>query len=302
MQLLKLLTLLLSVTIITSGCDTKDYEQKGIPEYIAEVMQWHQKRIERLKKENGWLNLVGLYWLEEGENSFGSSEANDILFPEGSPPIIGNIILEDSVVVFKSADKVNVTIDGQVVSESVLKEDLTGEPTILKLGSLRWFIIKRDKRYGIRLRDLESSLVKEFEGIERFVVNDEWRIEAKFEAYNPPKLILIPTILGTVNEEASPGKVLFKVNGIIHKLDAIDAGNKLWFIFADETSGEETYGAGRYLYADKPDSNGNMIIDFNYAYNPPCVFTKFATCPFPPKQNFLKLRITAGEKTWGEKH
>ncbi len=294
--------LIITFTFITISCTEKYTEPKGSPEYIAEIEQWHNKRIERLRTENSWLNVVGLYWLVEGENSFGSSEENDILFPEVSPPIIGNIILEDSMVVFKSADKVNVTIDGKVVTEAIIKEDLTGEPTILELGSLRWFIIKRNNRYGIRLRDLASPLVKELDGIERFPVNDEWRIKAKFEAYNPPKLISIPNILGTVNEEASPGTVLFKVNGVTHKLDAINAGNKLWFVFADETNGEETYGAGRYLYTDKPDSNGNMIIDFNYAYNPPCVFTKFATCPFPPKQNFLKLRITSGEKMWGELH
>ncbi len=206
------------------------------------------------------------------------------------------------MVVFKSADKVNVTIDGQFVSESVLKEDLTGKPTILELGSLRWFIIKRDDRYGIRLRDLKSRLVNEFEGIERFAVNDDWRIKAKFEAYNPPKIISIPNILGTVSEERSPGKIIFEKDEKSYSWMLLIPVEKLFFIFADETSGEETYGGGRFLYTDKADSNGIVVVDFNKAYNPPCVFTKYATCPLPPKQNYLKLKITAGEKMWGENH
>jgi len=299
MRTLKIIVLGITILLTSLSCTEKEPEQKGSPEYIAEIEQWHSKRIERLRKENSWLNVVGLHWLEEGKNSFGSAEENDILFPEGSPLIIGNIFLEDSMVVFKSADKVNVTIDGQVVSESALKEDLTGEPTILELGSLRWFIIKRDDRYGIRLRDLASPLVKEFDGIKRFPVSEDWKITASFEAYEPPKVISLPTQIGTVKEEPSPGAVVFEKDGQTYRIDAVDTGKRLWLIFADETSGEETYGAGRYLYIDKPDSTGKVIVDFNLAYNPPCVFTKFATCSFPPKQNFLKLRITAGEKMWG---
>ena len=302
MSTLKIIVLGITILFISLSCTEKEPGPKGTPEYIAEIEQWHNKRIERLRKENSWLNIVGLYWLEEGKNSFGSSEENDILFPEVSPPIIGNIILEDSMVVFKSADKVNVTIDDKVVTEAILREDLTGESTILELGSLRWFIIKRDDRYGIRLRDLASPLVKEFDGIERFPVNKDWKITASFEAYEPPKVISLPTQIGTVKEEPSPGAVVFEKDGQTYRIDAVDTGKRLWLIFADETSGEETYGAGRYLYIDKADSTGKVIVDFNLVYNPPCVFTKFATCSFPPKQNFLKLRITAGEKMWGESH
>ncbi len=302
MGTLKIIILVITILLTSLSCTEKESDPKGSPEYIAEIEQWHNKRVERLRKENSWLNVVGLYWLEEGKNSFGSSEENDILFPEVSPPIIGNIILEDSMVVFKSADKVNVTIDGKVVTEAILKEDLTGEPTILELGSLRWFLIKRDDRYGIRLRDLASPLVKEFDGIKRFPVSEDWKITASFEAYEPPKVISLPTQIGTVKEEPSPGAVVFEKDGQTYRIDAVDTGKRLWLIFADETSGEETYGAGRYLYIDKPDSTGKVIVDFNLAYNPPCVFTKFATCSFPPKQNFLKLRITAGEKMLEDNH
>jgi uncharacterized protein (DUF1684 family) len=300
MSALKITVFAATILLISLSCVERDSAQKGSPEYITEIEQWHNKRIERLKADNGWLNLVGLYWLNEGENSFGSSEENDIQFPSTSPSMIGKIILKDSTVIFKSSEKANVRIDGQIVTESVLKEDITGKPTIMELGSLRWFIIKRDDRYGIRLRDLESTLVKEFEGIERFAVNDEWRIEADYEAYNPPKIISVPNILGTVSEERSPGKIIFEKDEKSYYLDAVDDVENLFFVFADKTSGEDTYGGGRFLYTDKADSNGIVVVDFNKAYNPPCVFTKYATCPLPPEQNYLKLKITSGEKNWGE--
>ena len=286
-------------TVFFFGCSTE--KDKGSPEYIREVKQWDQKRISRLKEETGWLNLVGLFWLKEGTNSFGSAKDNDIIFPSG-PAHIGKFFLKDSVVTITVVPDVEVLNDGNPVTEMTLQDDNSDNPTILKCSSLKWYIIKRTKGFAIRLRDLNASLVKEFKGLERFPVNEDWKLNAKFVAYDPPKKMEVPDITGVIGEELSPGKVSFSVDGKEYSLDAIDAGKKLWFIFADETSGKETYGAGRYLYADKPDSLRNMIIDFNFAYNPPCVFTKFATCPFPPKENYLKLRITAGEKMWEGHH
>lgn len=271
------------------------------PEYIKEIEEWDKRRVERLREENGWLNLAGLFWLTEGENKFGSAKDNDIIFPSG-PDNIGILILRDSVVTVRINPKVNVTNNGNAVSELTLLDDLTGNPTILQTGSLRWYVIKRTKGIGIRLRDLNAELVKNFKGIERFPVSEKWKIEASFDPYDPPKKILIPDIVGTVDEELCPGAVVFNKDGKEYKIDAIDSGQRLFLIFADETSGVETYGAGRFMYVDKPDSSGKIILDFNKAYNPPCVFTKFATCPLPPKENYLKLRIEAGEKMWGEMH
>jgi len=280
------LAILFIIILAASGCSEKEPEPKGTPEYIAEIDQWHQKRIERLKDESGWLTLVGLYWLKEGDNIFGSDKNNDIVFPENAPQYIGLVSSNE----------------GKPIKEIKLKHDLTGNPTILDLGSLRWYIIKRGDRYGIRLRDINVPLRNKFNGIERFPVNEDWKINASFEAFDPPKVISLPTQMGTVVEEPSPGAVVFEKDGQTYRIDAVDTGKRLWLIFADETSGKETYGAGRYLYIDKPDSTGNTVVDFNLAYNPPCVFTKYATCSFPPKQNLLKLRITAGEKMWEENH
>lgn len=291
------------ITISFYSCQSEALEQKGSPEYITEVNEWHQKRIERLKDENGWLTLVGLYWLEEGENSFGSDKSNNIVFPENAPGKIGTISLTDTILTLNVNEGVIVLSDGKAADQINLQHDLTGNPTILETGSLRWYIIKREDKYGIRLRDTESQLRKEFETVERFPVNVDWRLNAKFEPYDPPETISLPSQLGNNVEEKSTGAAIFKIDDKEYKLDAIDAGgNRLWFIFADETNGKETYGAGRYMYMDKPDSTGNMIIDFNYSYNPPCVFTKYATCSFAPKQNHLRLRITAGEKMWEEMH
>jgi len=302
MNKLSSLAILFIIILAASGCSEKEPEPKGTPEYIAEIDQWHQKRIERLKDENGWLTIVGLYWLKEGDNIFGSDKNNDIVFPENAPQYIGKVSLKDSVITLYVNKEVNVTNEGNPIKEIKLEHDLIGNPTILDLGSLRWYIIKRGDRYGIRLRDINVPLRNKFDGIERFPANEDWKITASFEAYDPPKVISLPTQMGTVVEEPSPGAVVFEKDGQTYRIDAVDTGKRLWLIFADETSGKETYGAGRYLYIDKPDSTGKTVVDFNLAYNPPCVFTKYATCSFPPKQNLLKLKITAGEKMWEENH
>ena len=296
--ILSLPLLVISFSLL-AGCNSNAGD-KGSPEYISQIKSWHQKRIENLKKENGWLNLVGLFWLKKGKNTFGTNPHNDIIFPKGKAPgEIGAFILKDSVVTIKINGGVDVTYNNRPVHEMNLRTDLSGDPTELTLGFLKWFIIKRGERYGVRLRDLNAEMLNEFTGIDTFPIDESWKLIAKFEAYNPPKSISIPTILGTIDKDTSPGALLFEKNGNQYKLDAIVEGNQFFIIFADETSGKETYGAGRFLYTDLPDSNGNVILDFNKAYNPPCAFTPYATCPLPPRQNYLKLRVTAGEKKYG---
>ena len=251
---------------------------------------------------SGWLNLVGLFWLEEGINTFGSSKDNDIVFPENAPDKLGKFVKTDSTVIFISDSEAEIISDNEIVTEVNMKTDLSDNPTILENGSLRWFLIKRGDKYGIRLRDLKADLLTEFEGIEQFPIDTVWRINAKFIPYQEPKEISIPTILGTVETELSPGKLEFTLNNKTYNLEPVSAGKRLFIVFADLTSGEETYGAGRFLYADAPDSNNNVILDFNKAYNPPCAFTKYATCLLPPDQNKLRIRITAGEKNYGLGH
>lgn len=293
------LLLLLLATILVASCNSN--KPNADEKYLTEINQWHKHRIERLKSNTGWLNLKGLFWLEQGENALGSDQRNNIVFPEKAPAQIGTITLKDSIITFKSNNDTEVKINNEVVKKSELKTDMSGNPTILANGSLRWFIIKRGDKYGIRLRDFDSELVKNFEGIERFPVDTTWRVKAEFIKYKEPKVLSIPNIIGQTNEDTTDGYLQFTVEDKNYKLDPLKSGDGYFLIFADGTSGKETYGAGRFLYVEGSDNN-EVIIDFNKAYNPPCAFTKFATCPLPPKDNYLKLEITAGEKKFGNGH
>jgi uncharacterized protein (DUF1684 family) len=282
-----------------SGCNKKIETD---PAYASEISNWHNKRVQNLKKETGWLNLAGLYWLKQGENSFGSDRSNDIIFPSGAPLKIGSIILDDSVAHLKVNGNIDLTINGNKVKEAMLLNDLSSKPTIMSVGSYKWNIIKRGDKYGIRLRDLNSPAVKSLPGIETYPVDKSWRIEASYVKFPEPRKIMVPTILGTVEENIANGNLSFVKDGKTYSLVPIVENDSYFLIFADETNGEETYGAGRFLYTSLPDSNGKVILDFNKAYNPPCAFTKYATCPLPPKDNYLHLKITAGEKKFGAGH
>ena len=300
-------TLILFAALLTLlsiySCKNETLEAKGSPEYFEEIKQWDQKRMERLRADDGWLNLVGRSWLKPGENKFGSAKDNDIVIESNKvPEYMGVFVFQDSTVTMKVNDGVEVLFNGNPVKEMVMIGDTKKEMTVFQHKSIKWNLIVRNELYGIRFRDLESEAVKNFKGIERFPVNEDWKITAEFKAFNPPKKMSVPNVLGQVDEELSPGAVVFKKGEQNYSIQTIDAGDKLWLIFADGTSGEETYGGGRFLYTDKADSTGKVIVDFNKAYNPPCVLTKFATCPLPPKENYIKLRITAGEKMWGENH
>jgi uncharacterized protein (DUF1684 family) len=289
----------IAITILLIFLSCKSEEPTADPKYVEEINQWHQRRIERLKADDGWLNLVGRTWLKQGENRFGSAKDNDVVIESDKvPAYMGVFIFRDSTVIMKVNDGVEVLLDGKPVKEIKMIDDQKPNMTVFQYSTIRWNLIIRDTLYGVRFRDLESPVVKNFPGIERFPVTEKWKLNARFQPYIPPKEIIVPNVLGQMNKELSPGAVVFEVGEKFYKIDALEENDRLFLIFADRTSGEETYGGGRFMYVDKPDSNGNIILDFNKAYNPPCVFTKFATCPLPPKQNYLNLRIEAGEKNY----
>jgi uncharacterized protein (DUF1684 family) len=254
-----------------------------------------------LKNENGWLNLIGLEWLQEGGNTFGTDSASLVrLATDKFQGKLGEFILEQGRVYFVPS-VLGVVADSIEISQRTLIFDEGQKLSAnLQYQTLRWTIIKRADAYGVRIRDLESSAVSGFQGIERYPVDLAWRIKAKFVAYEPPKDIMITNVLGQTTPNPSPGYLEFEKEGKKYKIEALDADDELYLIIADQTSGAETYGAGRYLYVKKPIGGDEVIIDFNKAYNPPCVFTPYATCPLPPKQNILELAIEAGEKTYGE--
>ena len=271
------------------------------PAYLQKVESWQKERVEGLKKEDGWLTLVGLYWLDEGENRFGSDPGNKVIFPEGkAPAVAGTLVREGKKVRIRAAPGSGITTDGKPVTEMELAADSAEEPTVLQLGTISFFVIERGDRMGVRMKDKASPALTSFHGLDFYPVRPDWRIDARFEPYNPPKKVAVPNVLGQVNESDSPGAVVFEKDGKTWRLETLGSVEEgLSVIFADATNGKETYGAGRFLELG-PLKNGKVEVDFNTAYNPPCAYTAFATCPLPPAENKLALAVTAGEKKFGD--
>ena len=267
--------------------------------YYQELEKWKSGRVERLKSKDGWLNLAGLFWLEEGENTFGSGQENTVRFPAHAPEHIGSYTLSDGKIHFTADQGVSVTREGSIIKEIDVKTDKSGEPTLLETGNFAWFIKEQSGKFAIRLRDYEHPAIEEFHGIETYPADMDWIIEARFEAFDEPMELQIPNIIGTIEKGSCPGILHFKVGGQNLELYPTGSGDHLFLVFADETSGLETYGGGRFLYVSRPGEDGLVSIDFNRAYNPPCAFTPFATCPLPTRENFLSVSITAGEKFAG---
>ncbi len=283
------------------SCNRK--AQVDYAQYKQQILQWRQHRLQRLTRPDGWLSLAGLFWLHEGNNTFGFGKQNDIQFPgEKSPGRLGTIILQNGQIRLETAPGAKIRINDKSVKTAELHSDADGKPTIMSYKSYLWYVIKRGDRYAIRLKNTENPAIKNFKGIAYFPIDLKWRIRAKFVPYKPVKKVPIPTEIGTVEMQNTPGYLEFKVDGKVLHLNfyAENPSDTLWTIFADETSGRETYGAGRFLEVPPPDRTGMTVIDFNKAYNPPCAFTDFATCPMAPKENFLPIRVTAGEKYGGD--
>jgi len=268
-----------------------------------EIEEWFQSRIERLKRPDGYLSLVGLFPLDEGTNSFGSAEDNQLVFPEKSPEYAGVFTLKAGLVQISVKDGVEILEDENRITETRMIPD-TGKPTtVLSMGTFRFFVIERSGRLYIRLKDVESEALAAFEGVDRFPVDESWCIEANFEAYDPPRKISVPNVLGYEFEQTCPGRVVFEVGGVECSLEPTSASaTSLFFVFGDETSAVETYGGGRFLVTSAPSEDGKVFMDFNKAYNPPCAFTPFATCPLPHPANRLTVRIEAGELNYGDHH
>jgi uncharacterized protein (DUF1684 family) len=259
---------------------------------VRSIEQWRAGRIARLTKPDGWLSLAGLFWLKTGENGVGSDPSNIVVLPKPAPAHAGTIVLEGKQarwIPFQSAEAMP------------LLSDEKGDPTILTSGSVSFFVIQRGDRTGVRVRDSESAVRKSFKGLEHFPVSSTWRFAARFIPYDPPKHVSVPTILGFPEDDVAPGEIEFVYRGKPYRLMAVleQGSDELFIIFGDRTNGKMTYGGGRFVYAPMP-KNGATVIDFNKAYNPPCVFTPYATCPLPPPPNHLPFEVTAGEKMYAE--
>jgi uncharacterized protein (DUF1684 family) len=268
------------------------------------VNNWHKKRIDYLKRDNGWLNLEGLFWLHKGENTFGSAAGADCHYQNALfPAQLGSFIYEGDSVVWKNASSNTITINKKPTTKEqsykVFSADGNDSDQVMDYGQFSWVIIKREDKVGVRFRNLKANTLLTFKGIERFPVSENWKLKARL-VQPAQDFLMITNVLGQTTPSKNAGTLHFQKDGIEYTLDVIDEGGPtLFIVFADQTSGVTTYGAGRFIDVPKPDKDGNTEIDFNIAYNPPCAFTAFATCPLPPKQNRLSLKIEAGEKNYG---
>ncbi len=291
-------SVLLSAGILLVGCTADRSEAPEASGYERSLAQWHTEREARLKGSEGWLNLAGLYWLDPGLNSIGSSPDNDIVLAEGAAAArLGAFLLEGGAVTFQAQPGVDVFSNGEPVTQLPLIHDEEGEPTLLTHRALGWYAIRRMERMGVRLRDYNHPALESFPGIESYPADLTWRVEARFNAYPEPRELQVMTVVeGLGWDPIAPGILEFEVNGEPLSLEAYGSGDEFFLIFADQTTGKTTYPAGRYLYADAPGPDGRTILDFNKAYNPPCTFNEFATCPLPTRRNFLGVAVEAGEK------
>jgi uncharacterized protein (DUF1684 family) len=268
------------------------------PAYRDEIEKARAARVAELKADDGWLTVAGLFWLKPGKNVAGTAKTSDIVLPPKAAARLGVFELTDGQVTFTAEAGVDVTLGGAPVRTQKL--DARGDPAPLSIGDLRMFLIRREDRYGIRMRDMQSAMRRGFKGITYFPLAEKYRVTATFSAYGEPHTIRVPNVLGQNPEMVSPGYVTFAIDGHALRLEPVyetDEKKDLFFIFKDLTSQDATYPAGRFLHTPLP-QNGEVTIDFNLAYNPPCAFTDFATCPLPPRQNQMPVRIEAGEKAY----
>jgi uncharacterized protein len=268
--------------------------------YRREVEIWRKEREERLKKEDGWLSLVGLAWLKEGRNSAGTSSAAAVRVPAGTVPMtsdFGAFEVHSGTVRFVPAAGLRYELNGKPGTEAVsLQSDENEKPDLLQVGRLRMMLIKRTQGLGIRMRDNEAPTRNHFKGLAWYPVQEKFRIKAKFLPFPEPKKLTIPDVLGGTQEATSSGEVTFILDHKPLKLIAFDEKDKLFILFKDRSNESDTYPAGRFLYAGKPGADNVVELDLNKAFTPPCGFSKFATCPLPPRENFLKAAVPAGER------
>ncbi len=267
--------------------------------YRKQILAWQEHREAGLRSPTGWLALAGLFWLKPGKSTIGSGETSNLMLPKDAPSQVGEFEVIGEEVTFRSLEGDQIAVNGKPFTGSItLKHDEDDDKCDkLSVGPIQFYVIDRDKRLAVRVKDANSETLKNFKGTAFFPINPGFRFEAKFIA--APAKVPVPNILGKTETEESPGLVEFTYQGQTYRLRPIYEGKTLFFIFKDLTSKKETYQAGRQVNTPLPE-NGKVVLDFNKAYNPPCIFTPFATCPLPLKENILPIRIEAGELRYGE--
>jgi uncharacterized protein (DUF1684 family) len=287
--------------VLLAGCGG----EKTSSEYMAEIDAWHAGRIERLRSDTGWLTLVGLHPLSAGVQSLGASSDADVILAAGAPYWLGSLAITDEEILFSAHPDAEVlSLDALVEGSQIsfmLETDRDGPPTRLTTGSLVFYVIDRGGELFLRVKDRKSTVLQSFRGIDRFPVDIRWRLEARLEP--GPATVQVPDVLGNLSATPSPGVLVFQIGDQEFRLTPTGKpGEQMSLVFGDATNGNTTYAGGRFLSIDAPDPEGTVDLDFNRAYNPPCVFTPFATCPLPAPGNVLPVPVEAGEMMWGEPH
>lgn len=270
--------------------------------YRAEIEQFRRDREVKLTSDTGWLTIAGLYFLTKPETTIGSDEANDVVLPAGTPAKVGTFVLaaHGRVSVRLEPDvHVRLLDSGAPFTGGDVKSDATGTPDRLVLGDVQVWVHASGDRPALRVRDKNNPLRKTFTGMKWYPIDAKYRVEGTFVPYDTPKDVKIPNLLGDIDTMTSPGHVTFTLGGKQASMAAITENDQeFWFIFRDQTSGDTTYPAARFLYTPRPDASGKVVLDFNRAENPPCAFNAYATCPLPPSENRLQVRVDAGEKIY----
>lgn len=298
---MKILTLPTFATIVFTLIACSDTKLSTDDYTEAHWQQWKQKRDQSLASEEGWMSLVGLYWLSEGRHKIGSSADSDIVFPVHAPSSVGEIEVSDNGVLLRSATS-EMLFEEDVFDQIQLTSDV---PQKIDLGRYMFYLIEREKGLALRLIDRESELRKTFLATEFYPFDPKRVVQAKLIPHETRQKMRVATVYGTVREETSAGLLQFEIAGEPYQLEAVDYGeydpeSDYFVMYRDKTSGKETYGAGRYLYVERANENGMTIIDFNRTYNPPCAYTEFATCAIAPMQNHLPIAMEVGERNFNK--
>lgn len=266
--------------------------------YIEYMKQWRQARHDRLADPDGWMTLVGMEWLVEGENRVGSAASNGARIP-GGPDHWGSVFLEGDQLRFVPVPGGGITVDGEQVEEALLVADNQGQPTVVRSGDLSFYVIHRES-YALRIKDRKAPNLLAFDHMPAYDIDPGWRIEGRIAPAEQGATIEVANVLGQISDVPLFGTFEFVHGGEPFSLLAVGTGESesLWLIFADRTSGRETYGAGRFLYSDGMPEDGRLVVDFNKAYNPPCAYNDYSTCTLPPQQNRLNTTVRAGEKKY----
>jgi len=273
--------------------------QLDLVAYEQEIQEWRNGRLERLLAPTGYLNQVGLHWLEPGTYTIGSDAGNDIVVPATAAARIGEFLVSEEGVRLVVEDGIEVLNEGQPVTNTLMPADVTGKGITLSHESLAWTVIERGGKLAVRIRDYDHPFVATFGPLPYYDINPSMRVVATLRKYDEPRTITVDTVIeGFQQFPVSPGVVEFELDGKVYQLEAeTSSNNHLFIVFGDETNRGETYGAGRFVYMDDPGTDGGeAVLDFNRSYSPPCAFNDFSTCPVASPRNRLAVRIDAGEK------